>query len=229
VAAPGECSELLHAFERETGNSAISLADGGANPESAPRLPLWRVETGVDYSVVLTTSSGLFAYVIGDFVRFSSVFPHRIRFAGRKSGVLSLTQELMTQLEIERAVAAACTALPSTVVDFAAGPDLGVGGTAKGRYAFFVEFERAPADLQSFAAEVDRSLCAQNRVYREHRAGEVAILPPVVLSLPRGSTRKFMDALAQTSVQNKFPHIVDERKGRLLRSLASPAPVGGAT
>ena len=193
----------------------------------AARVPLWRVERDVDYSVVLTTSSGLFGYVIGDYVRFSSLFPHKLRFAGRKSGVLSLTQELMTQLELENAVASASSSAACTLVDFAAGPDVGVGGSAKGRYSVFVEFERAPADLAAFAAALDRGLCEQNRVYREHRRSDVAILAPEVIPLPRGSTRRFMEALGQTSVQNKFPHIIDERRGHILRSLATGSETRG--
>ena len=200
---------------------------GREDEPGAPRLPLWEVETDVDYAVALTTSSGLFGYLIGDYVRFSSVFPHRLRFAGRKSGVLSLTQELMTQLEIERAVAAASSSTGATVVDFAAGPDVGVGGTAKGRYSFFVEFEREPGDPAAFMASLDSSLREQNRVYREHRHSDVAILFPELVALPRGATRKFMAAVGQTSVQNKFPHIVDERKGGLLRSLAGATTTRG--
>ena len=75
---------------------------GNAN---ARRVPLWEVVPGVDYSIAVTTSSGLFGYYIGDFVRFTSVLPHRMVFAGRASGMLSITQELTTQIEIERAVA----------------------------------------------------------------------------------------------------------------------------
>ena len=192
-----------------------------------PRLPLWRVERDVDYSVVLTTCSGLFAYVIGDYVRFSSLFPHRLRFAGRKSGVLSLTQELMSQLELERAMSAAAAAASCALVDFAAGPQVGFGGSAKGRYSVFVEFERAPADLEAFSHALDRGLCDQNRVYREHRQGDVAILAPEVVPLPRGSTRRFMEAVGQSGAQNKFPRIIDEARGRILRALSSEPSTRG--
>jgi len=191
------------------------------NEPNPPRVPLWGVETGVDYSVVLTTSSGLFAYVIGDYVRFSSVFPHKLRFAGRKSGVLSLTQELMTQMEIENAVRAATDATRSALVEFAAGPDVGVGGTAKGRYTLFVEFDKPTADLSAFGVALDKSLCEQNRVYREHRQADVAILAPEVVVLQKGATRRFMEALGQTSVQQKFPHILDEQRSRLMRTFAA--------
>jgi hypothetical protein len=184
------------------------------------RVPLWKVEPGVDYSVALTTSSGLFGYYIGDVIRFSSIFPHRMEFAGRTGGVLSVTQELTNFIELERAVAAATAAQPCTLVDFSASSEVGIDGSAKGRYVFFIEFDRPPADLASFTAALDRELCAQNRVYREHRAKEVAILPPVVVPLQRGATRTFMQTLGQNSVQQKFPRIVDETRRDMLRSLA---------
>ena len=200
---------------------------GQETSPDAPRVPLWGVEVDVDYSVVLTTCSGLFAYQIGDYVRFSSLWPHRLRFSGRTSGVLSLTQELMTQLEIERAMSAATTATESSPIEFAVGPEVGVGGSAKGRYSVFVEFEKPPADLAAFAKVLDQSLCEQNRVYREHRHSDVAILAPEVVPLQRGTTRRFMEALGQSSVQQKFPHILDEQRGRLMRSLTvSPGPGG---
>ncbi len=188
----------------------------------ARRFPLWEVEPGVEYSVALCTSSGLFGYYIGDTVRFTSVFPHRMEFTGRTAGVLSVTQELTSSIEIERAVMHAARREPCTIVDFAATSEVGVDATAKGRYLLYVEFEREPRDLQSFASAFDRGLCEQNRVYREHRSQNVAILPPAVLPLGSGATRRFMDAMGQ-SVQHKFPRIVEGRRRELLASLARPA------
>ena len=83
-----------------------------------------------------------------------------------------------------------------------------------------MEFERAPRDLDEFAAAIDRELCVQNRVYREHRTSDVAILAPKVVPLSRGATHRFMQALGQTSVQNKFPRIVDDRRRDLLHRFA---------
>lgn len=186
---------------------------------NATRVPLWKVEPGVDYSVVLTTSSGLFGYFIGDFVRFTSIFPHRLEFAGRPSGMLSLTQELTSFLEIERSFTDATERHPCVIVDYAASSEVGVDHTGKGRYIFFVEFEREPEDLNRFTIAIDAELCRQNRVYREHRVNDVAILPPRLVKLPPGTTQKFMTALGYGSVQNKFPRIIDERRRDILVSL----------
>jgi hypothetical protein len=173
--------------------------------------------------VALTTTSGLFGYYIGDFVRFTQVFPHRLEFTGRASGVLSVTQELTSAIEIERAVAEAIRRQPCSMVDFAAAAEVGVDGTAKGRYQLYVEFEREPKDLQAFAAAFDAGLCEQNRVYREHRNKDVAILPPRVLPLVNGAARRYLDAAGQTSVQHKFPRIVEGRRRELLATFARSA------
>src|SRR5690606_20096803 len=123
--------------------------------------------------------------------------PHRMQFIGRAAGGLSLTQELTTTLEIERAVAHAARLARCTTVDFAASSEVGVGGTAKGRYLLFVELEEPPGDLDRFAEAFDDALRDQNRVYREHRANDVAILPPLVLPLSPGATKRFMQQLGQ--------------------------------
>jgi hypothetical protein len=190
---------------------------------NARRYALWEAEPGVEYSVVLTTSSGLFGYTIGDSIRFTSVFPHRMEFTGRMSGMLSLTQELTSYVEIERAVAAAIATEPCEIVEFAASTEVGVDETAKGRYLLFVEFGRDPGSLERFESAFDAGLRSQNRVYREHRNQDVAILPPRVLRLSRGASQRFLKEMGATSVQQKFPRIVDERRRELLRALVSPS------
>ncbi len=187
---------------------------------NARRFALWEAEPGVEYSVVLTTSSGLFAYTIGDSIRFTSVFPHRMEFTGRMSGMLSLTQELTSYIEIERAVAEAATSEPCQIVEFAASTEVGVDGTAKGRYLLFVEFEREPPSLEKFGVAFDAGLRGQNRVYREHRSQDVAILAPRVVRLPRGSSQRFLKEMGATTVQHKFPRIVDEGRRERLQALA---------
>jgi hypothetical protein len=212
--------------------SMLMLPDRGVFFEFVPRAEhgkpdpkrtaLWDVEPGVDYSIAVTTQSGLFGYYMGDVVRFDSIFPHRLQFSGRTGGVLSVTQELTSSLEIERAVSEATRKEHSTLVDFTASSEVGVGGTAKGRYLLFVEFEKAPANLQAFGDAFDKELCAQNRVYREHRSRDVAILAPVVLPLPHGSTKRFMEQLGLNNFQNKFPRIIGDDRREILKSYVQP-------
>lgn len=182
------------------------------------RVPLWAVERDRPYVILPTTVSGLYAYTLGDIVRFPQNQPLRMEFMGRLSGCLSVTQELTTHVEVERAVEHAVAAVPCRTVDFGAAGDVGVDGTAKSRYVLFVEFQEgaAPADLAAFAKAFDEGMCAQNRVYREHRGGDVAILPARVVPMRTGVARAFMDEVTRGNVQGKFPRILDDTKKSLL-------------
>jgi hypothetical protein len=185
---------------------------------SPERVPLWEVEAGKPYSIVVTTPSGLYAYELGDIVRFTSRNPLRIEFMGRLSGCLSVTQELTTHVEIERSVAHAVASCPCTTVDFGAAADVGADSTAKSRYVLFVEFQdgAAPRDMGAFAAAFDEGLCEQNRVYREHRRDAVALLPAQVVPLAKGGARRFLEEVTGGNVQGKFPRIIDDTKKKLL-------------
>jgi hypothetical protein len=190
------------------------------------RVPLWAVERNRSYCIVPTTVSGLYAYSLGDIVRFPQTSPLRMEFVGRLSGCLSVTQELTTHVEIERAMEHAVAQVPCRTVDFGVGADVGVDGTAKSRYVVFAEFQEgaAPADLAAFTAAFDEGMCQQNRVYREHRNGEVAILPPVVVPLQAGGARGFLNEVTRGNVQGKFPRIIDDTKKALLWKHAKGSP-----
>lgn len=220
---------ILAATDPAGQGSLLPLLDRGVFFEFIPRsqigqpnptrLPLWQVECNTDYSVVLTTASGLFAYQIGDFVRFTSTFPHRLVFAGRERGVLSLVQELTTSLELERAVLSGVREQPCTIREFGCSTEVRSDGDGRGRYLFFIEFEKPPEDLAAFAVAVDRGLGAENRVYQTHRQGDVAILAPQVIPLQPGTSAQVMRALNIHSPQQKFPRILDASKLAVLRGL----------
>jgi hypothetical protein len=178
---------------------------------SPPRVPLWAVERNRPYAIVVTTSSGLFAYKLGDIVRFPCVSPPRIEFVGRLSGCLSITQELATHAEIEEAVRHALATCPCRAVEYGAAADVGVDGTAKSRYLLFVEFEpEATPDLDAFAAAFDEGMCRLNRVYREHRG--VALLAPRVVPLVQGGAGRLLSELTGGNFQGKFPRILGDRQ-----------------
>ncbi len=200
----------------------VPMDDAG----STRRVPLWEVEQDRPYRIVVTTVSGLYAYDIGDIVRFVSTRPHRIEFMGRTAGCLSVTQELTTHVEIERAVAYAMERCPCRTLDYGAAADVSVGGTSKSRYTLYVEFDEAaePARLDDFARAFDEGLCQQNRVYREHRNNDVAIAAPRVAPLVRGGAKQFLDKITRGNVQGKFPRILNEAREAALLGYVRPSP-----
>lgn len=190
-----------------------------ADQDSPQRLAAWEVETGVDYVIHVSTVSGLHAYRLGDIVRFTQTWPHRMVFSGRLSGCLSTTQELTTHREVQLAMEAALAQVPAQTVDYTVGAQVGVNGSSKAQYIVFAEFVpgHEPADSEGFAQAFDAAHRAENRVYREHREGDTAILPARLVRLPPGSVKRFMEEEGLVSVQSKFPRIVDDgRRDRLL-------------
>jgi len=167
------------------------------------RVPLWEVELDKPYAIVVTTVSGLYSYKLGDIVRFPR--RNRMEFMGRLTGCLSVTQELTTHVEIEKAVAHAIEKVPCQTIDFGCSAEVG----AKFRYVLFVEFSKRPSDLDAFARAFDEGMCAQNRVYREHRNGDVALLAPKVVALRQGGAKRYLEEVTKGNVQGKFPRIID--------------------
>lgn len=219
--------------DRTADDAMIVLPDRGVFFEFVPhsehgsadakRVPLWQVEPHVDYSVALSTASGLFGYLIGDVVRFTSLFPHRLVFSGRVHGGLSITQELTTARQIENAVRIASEKNGATVIELAASAEIFSDARAVGRYVLFVEFEEPPRDIDAFSRDVDEELRTENYFYGVDRTRDVGILPLVVVPLARGAAERFAQATGRRGLQRKFPRIVAEDDRELLRSLSSVA------
>ncbi len=189
---------------------------GKSNPR---RVPLWEVEIGKSYVILPTTISGLYAYELGDIVRFTTKSPLRMEFVGRLSGCLSLTQELMTHVEVERAVASAIEKVGTTLVDFGAAGV--IQKHAPPMYMIFAE-PTGPVDEAKLVKALDEGLCEQNRVYREHRQGSVAIGAPRLIVLPPGTAARFLKGSTGGNVQGKFPRILNRARAESLWSMVQP-------
>jgi hypothetical protein len=198
----------------------VPLVDHG-RPD-ARRVPLWDVEPGVDYSVALSTSSGLFGYLVGDVVRFESVFPHRLVFAGRVGAELSIAHEATSVMQIEKAVRAAAIEHDVSIVEYTVSAEhLGAG--AVGRYVIFAELERPLLDRAAFAASIDDALARENWLYAIHRKRDVALVAPVVVPLVRGAAHRFARLVGRDGPQQKYPRLVQpsSREERILRALVA--------
>jgi hypothetical protein len=185
------------------------IALEGHDKPNATRIPLWEAEIDKPYAIVVTTVSGLYSYKLGDIVRFPQT--NRMEFMGRLTGCLSVTQELTTHVEIEKAAAHAIEKVPCVTVDFGASAEK-APGTAKWRYVLFAEFAGEKPNLEALARAFDEGMCEQNRVYREHRANDVALVAPRVVALREHGARAYLDEITRGNMQGKFPRIIDPSK-----------------
>jgi len=175
---------------------------------------LGNVEPGIDYAIVVTSCAGLWAFMLGDTVRFVARRPPRLLVTGRLSYTLSAFGEHLIGEEIEAAVAEAAAALAAGVRDFAVGAVFPERAGELGGHLFFVEFERpvGEAELRGFAHRLDRGLAARNLDYRDHRAGGFGLRAPEVHALPQGGFAEWMQRRGRLGAQNKVPRVINDRQ-----------------
>ena len=209
--------------DRGTGDGLRVIVDGGLFYEFVPvdeiakvsptRHWLGTAEPDVNYAVVLSTCAGLWAYILGDTIRFVELRPPRIVVTGRISYSLSAFGEHLIAEEIERSVACAASAIGAAVVDYSAGALYPEGAGERGRHLYLVEFAGEVPDaarLGRFAGALDRQLAALNADYREHRAAGFGMDPPSVRALRPGTFAAWMKSRGQLGGQHKVPRVIND-------------------
>ena len=143
-------------------------------------------------------------------MRFIDLKPPRVLVTGRTSYSLSAFGEHLTGEEIEGAVAAAAAAIRATVTDFSVSPVYPAQPGETGYHLYAVEFSASvsPGDCAKFARMADEKLCAANSDYAAHRAGDFAMLAPLVKVLPPGTFASWMKSRGKLGGQNKVPRII---------------------
>jgi hypothetical protein len=173
-------------------------------------IPLAEVELEKNYAVVITTNAGLWRYLVGDTVRFTSLDPHRIRVTGRtKHHINVFGEELMVE-NTDRALAKACEQTGAEVLDYTVAPVF-MEGKEKGAHEWIVEFKSAPADVEHFREALDVALQSVNSDYEAKRYNNMT-LNKLVLNVAR--PRLFYDWLKERDKlggQHKIPRLSNER------------------
>ena len=201
--------------DRRTPGAMLLLPDAGIFYEfdpmdgSAP-VPAWEVEEGRVYSLVITSSNGLWRYPLGDTVRIQTVSPLRISIEGRtKLYINAFGEELMIH-NADAALEATCRELGCEVSDYTAAP-VYTTDRSRGRHQWLVEFRRPPRDLAEFAATLDRNLCRENSDYAAKRQGSIFLDPVEVIALPAGAFDRWLASTGKLGGQRKVPRLSPTR------------------
>ncbi len=173
-------------------------------------IPLHEVELNQNYALVITTNSGLWRYLIGDTVRFTSLSPYRIRITGRtKHHINAFGEELIIE-NADDALKSTCSITGTELVDYTAAP-IFMQGTEKGAHEWLIEFKIPPKNLDDFVFLFDKALKSVNSDYEAKRANNMTLNPPVV---HLGRIGLFQDWLASKNKlggQHKVPRLSNTR------------------
>ena len=168
------------------------------------------VRTGVNYAMLITTSGGLWRYLIGDTVQFTSLMPHKIRITGRTRHFINAFGEELIIDNAERALRKACTQTGATVTDYTVAP-IFMDNTAKGAHEWVVEFAVPPADAELFANLLDAALCAENSDYEAKRTKNTTLNRLRLHVAPTGTFYEWMRSRNKLGGQHKVPRLSNSR------------------
>jgi hypothetical protein len=172
---------------------------------------LAQVEPGRNYAMVITTNAGLWRYMIGDTVEFTSVSPHKIKISGRTRQFINAFGEEVIVDNAEKALKTACQATDAIISEYTAGP-VYMDSSHNGAHEWLVEFEKEPGDLSFFTQNLDQALCSLNSDYEAKRNKSITLRMPVVHSMPKGTFYNWMKQRGKLGGQNKVPRLSNDRK-----------------
>ena len=206
--------------DRNDSNELLLMLDYGIFYEFIPMdtfgkenqkvIPLSEVEIAKNYALVITTNSGLWRYLIGDTIRFTSIHPFRIKVTGRtKHHINVFGEELMVE-NTDTALAKTCKTLQCEIVDYTVAP-IFMEGKEKGGHEWLIEFKKHPASSAAFSELLDKNLQQVNSDYEAKRFNNMT-LNPLVLNVARENL--FYDWLKKKDKlggQHKIPRLSNLR------------------
>jgi hypothetical protein len=169
------------------------------------------VALGVNYALVITTNGGLWRYMIGDTVVFTSLNPHRIKISGRTKYYINAFGEEVILENAEKALMTACKETGAVIKEYTAGP-LYMSEDTKGGHEWMIEFETPPPNLDHFTELLDKTLQSVNSDYEAKRYKDLTLMLPKVVSLQPGTFYFWMRKRGKLGGQNKIPRLANDRK-----------------
>jgi hypothetical protein len=174
-------------------------------------LNLSQVELNTNYAMVITTNAGLWRYMIGDTIQFTSCHPYRIRISGRTRNFINAFGEELIIDNADKAMAIACERSHAIVAEYTAGP-VYLSGNQKGAHEWIIEFERTPDDLSFFTEALDTALKSLNSDYEAKRYHGLMLDEPRIISVPEHTFYNWLKSKGKLGGQHKVPRLANDRK-----------------
>ncbi len=174
-------------------------------------LPLHKVKTGVNYAMVISTTGGLWRYIIGDTIRFTSTKPYRIKITGRTKHYINAFGEEVVIEQADRALSKAAQETGAIIKEYTVAPKY-MSTRQKGTHEWLIEFEKLPQNIEKFAYLLDRNLQKLNSDYEAKRTKNITMEPPIINVAPVGLFYKWLEQNGKLGGQNKVPRLLNNRK-----------------
>ena len=174
-------------------------------------VPIWGVEKDKNYAMMISTSCGLWRYMIGDTIQFTSTNPYKFIISGRtKSFINAFGEELIVD-NAEKGLAYACEMTGAQVLEYTAAPVF-MDSNAKCRHQWLIEFSKVPANLKQFADILDRKLQELNSDYEAKRYKDITLQPLEIIQARTSLFNDWLKAKGKLGGQHKVPRLSNSRE-----------------
>jgi len=169
-----------------------------------------KVELGKNYAIIISTNAGLWRYMVGDTIQFTSLFPFRIKVSGRLKHFINAFGEELIVDNTDKAIAIACEQTGANVNDYTAAP-IYFSHSNNGAHEWLIEFEKDPLSLNDFVYELDTALKNLNSDYEAKRYKNIALRLPFVHPVPKGTFHEWLRSKDKMGGQHKVPRLSNDR------------------
>ncbi len=178
--------------------------------DSKTVIPLEQVELNTNYALVISTNGGLWRYIIGDTIRFTSKLPYKFKITGRtKSYINTFGEELIVE-NADQAIKMACEYTKSSIMEYTVAP-VYMKNQSGGAHEWLIEFLSVPNDVEEFAYILDQSLQSLNSDYEAKRTGNLSLNPPLIQIAKPGLFDQWLKEKGKLGGQHKIPRLMNDR------------------
>lgn len=178
------------------------------NPKT---LTLESVTLNKNYAVVISTNAGLWRYLIGDTVKFTSLNPFRIKVTGRINQFINAFGEELIIDNAEKALSEACIKTSSIIKEYTVAPKF-FTGKSTGKHQWLIEFDQSPENIEYFADALDKELKRLNSDYESKRFKSIVLGQPEINKLAPGTFYRWMKNNNKLGGQHKIPRLSNDLK-----------------
>jgi len=178
--------------------------------ENPKTLTLNEVEKGKNYALIITTNGGLWRYLIGDTVTFTSTYPYRIKITGRTKNFINAVGEEIIIDNAEKALDIACNKTGASINDYTGAP-IYFGENQNAGHEWLIEFENPPESLDFFTEAFDNALKSVNSDYEAKRYNNMVLQKPVLRKMEKGTFYQWLKQKGKLGGQNKVPRLSNSR------------------
>ncbi len=178
---------------------------------SVEAVDLAGVELDVNYAIVISTNAGLWRYIVGDTVKFTSKTPYRFKITGRTKSFINVFGEELIVENADKAIARAANKIGTVVREYTVAPVF-MDGLENGAHEWLIEFTHVPDDVSRFQLLLDEALRELNSDYDAKRYNNFVLGPPIIKVLKAGTFDNWLKSIGKLGGQHKVPRLSNSRE-----------------